>query len=87
MNIIKTKTIRRRMKYGALRKNTVNESTSDAYLCPRCEKLVSYVPVHSVKRCVYCNQELNWDLPFIEREPDEDVLELEAELEKNKKKK
>lgn len=65
MNLIKTTVVRRRMKYGALRKNSVHESTSDAYLCPRCYKLVSYVPVQSIKRCVYCNQELDWSLPFV----------------------
>lgn len=61
MNLIKTTVIRRRMKYGALRKNSVQESKSEAYLCPKCKKLVSYIPVHSIKRCVYCNQELDWD--------------------------
>lgn len=35
MNLIKTTTTRRRMKYGALRKNTVQETKSDAYLCPK----------------------------------------------------
>ncbi|NLC40493.1 MAG: hypothetical protein GX763_06210 [Clostridiaceae bacterium] len=61
MNLIKTTTTRRRMKYGALRKNTVQETKSDAYLCPNCKKLVSYVPVYTLRRCVYCNQELIWE--------------------------
>ncbi len=70
MNLIKTTVVRRRMKYGALRKNSVHESTSDAYLCPRCHKLISYVPVQSIKRCVYCNQELDWSLPFVPPPPE-----------------
>ena len=48
------------MKYGAMRKNSVVESVSDGYLCPQCKKLVSYVPVKRLRRCVYCNQELTW---------------------------
>ncbi len=61
MNLIKTTVTRRRMKYGALRKNSVQETKSVAYLCPNCKKLVSYIPVHSIKRCAYCNQDLNWE--------------------------
>lgn len=60
MNLIETKVTRRRMKYGAMRKNTITETVSDGYLCPRCKKLVSYVPVRRLRRCVYCNQELSW---------------------------
>mgnify|MGYP001022811954 CR=1 FL=1 len=63
MNLIKTTIMRRRIKYGALRKNSVQESESDAYLCPRCHKLVSYIPVPSLKRCVYCNEALEWTEP------------------------
>jgi DNA-directed RNA polymerase subunit RPC12/RpoP len=48
------------MKYGAMRKNTITETVSDGYLCPKCKKLVSYVPVRRLRRCVYCNQELFW---------------------------
>ncbi len=60
MNLIKTTVKRRRMKYGAMRKNTVQETESLGYLCPRCKKLVSYVPVRTLRRCVYCSQELDW---------------------------
>lgn len=60
MNLIQTKVTRRRMKYGAMRKNSIVESVSDGYLCPQCKKLVSYVPVRRLHRCVYCNQELSW---------------------------
>ena len=60
MRVIETTIDRVRIGFGPKQRMKNVHSERPAFLCPSCEKLVSYIPMDKIKNCVYCGQSLDW---------------------------
>lgn len=67
MRVIETTVDQVRVGFGPKQRMKNVHTEKPAFLCPSCEKLVSYIPVEKIKNCVYCGQSLNWDEAIAEQ--------------------
>ena len=72
MRVIESKIDQVRVGFGPKQRMKNVSKKKTAYLCPSCEKLVSYIPMEKIKNCVYCGQSLEWDEVYAELEETEE---------------
>lgn len=72
MRVIETTVDQVRIGFGPKQKMKNVTTAKPAFLCPSCEKLVSYIPMDKIKSCVYCGQSLDWDEIMAALEESED---------------
>lgn len=49
-----------RIGFGPKQKMKDVKKERKAYLCPSCQKLISYIPMEKIESCVYCGEPLDW---------------------------
>jgi predicted RNA-binding Zn-ribbon protein involved in translation (DUF1610 family) len=61
MLVIETMVEKRRLKASTGKPRTVQSERTKGYICPKCGSLISYIPVRSIRQCVNCNVDIEWN--------------------------